>query len=150
MCEGGPEKPKIGRARMFDSFKLLNKAGGDVSAWVPLLDMQLLKEYHEEVASKKKKGAADVIISQSAQKEEGENCALVRELIEWNAKSLEEKAEIMVKWVEKELQEIEYEWEKPFSEEEREKWLAWEPKWVSAENSRIDFAIRECRFANFS
>ena len=129
LCEGGPDKPQIGQARMFDSFKLLVKAGGDVSAWIPFLDKQLLKEYREEHSKKKKKGAA---VSQSAERQDDEkDCVLVRDVLEWNAQTTEEKVKTMNEWLDHELQEIEYEREMEFSEEERTKWLSWEPKWVS-------------------
>jgi hypothetical protein len=151
LCEGGPGKPQIGHIRTFDSFKLLVKAGGDVSAWIPLLDKQLLKEYREEHSKKKKRGVADAAISQSPEKQDDEDdCVLVREVLEWNAKSIEEKVRIMNEWVDHELKEIEYEREMDFSEEERSKWLSWEPKWVSL--VKFTNLVRESRiqFREFS
>lgn len=99
----------------------IKKVGGDVSAWIPLVDQEL-GELHQNELKKTKKGKEP--------ENEGEFVTL-SEVLNWDRKSFEDKKSFMDEWIKQELSQWESNTKEVLGSKERERFLRWEPKWAS-------------------
>lgn len=120
-CLGTPDKPELGDQMVIAAVSKIKKVGGDVSAWIPLVDQEL-GELHQNELKKTKKGKEP--------ENEGEFVTL-SEVLNWDRKSFEDKKSFMDEWIKQELSQWESNTKEVLGSKECERFLCWEPKWAS-------------------
>ena len=143
-CLGSTKTPKIGVHHGFDNFTSFQRIEGDVSDWLEALDAKLKESKKKKPRGGKRGGkkadddqAATVAAAEDTPEED--QC-LVSEVMEWNKKTPEQKRKIMEDWINSELDLYEKDKGHKMSDEERAKFLQYEPPWVSF---KFVFASRE-------
>jgi len=132
-CLGTPDKPELGDQMVIAAVSKIKKVGGDVSAWIPLVDQEL-GELHQNELKKTKKGKEP--------ENEGEFVTL-SEVLNWDRKSFEDKKSFMDEWIKQELSQWESNTKEVLGSKERERFLRWEPKWEIKEQEEEEFKIHE-------